>query len=765
MPWVIPGPYLQESIDSALGQPECLEVVLVLADNDSSNCNPEWLQNLTDCEQRLRVVNQLTQEPAEALNLALKRARGTLMSWLNPGELYTTESLARAVTRLNRNTHLLMVYGEGDEFDPITDLYQRFPSLPPEVGIEGFLSHHFICQPTVVFRRSLAVMLGGIDPHWRTAFKEDFLMRTFASFPDRIGYIPHHQVRTQLQAVSHNSHQSHLIALESTELFSRHFGSASSKHLHNHALKLQRSLVCLPDGMNQRDHLHSLITTAEPWLLPAEVAKFRRDWLLDPEDANVLMAAETAASEMTLDQQLPVQLLMALHPHLLLDAASPPAGPHRRLLNAVNQKAAIYPLLRQESHRSATSELLTPFSQRPFGVNLIGHAFEVFGLGEFLRMVARALEATGVPFCVIHHPADNGAACTDKSLESLICNDPSGGSYAFNLICMAAPIQGRWLLKNGLDPIRNRYTIAAWPWETDTWPSAWLPLLQVADELWPFSNFTASSIKMPAQAAQLPLKVMPMAAEICAPERFISPSSRQAARRKHQLPSSSVIFGFGFDLKSTASRKNPMGALEAFQLAFPVDAGGLSDKVALMIKTFPPRRFSAEWHWLQARAEDDQRIHLVVESLDRDDLLALYGCCDVFLSLHRSEGFGMGMAEALQLGIHVIATDYGGNTDFCTGPLSHPVRWRKMPIANGAYPYADGHSWAEPDLDHAAQMMRDVAARRLASPNSEHPWLYHDRFSFATIGARYRTRLEALWEQRDEIGRRLRWQATTKNIP
>jgi hypothetical protein len=230
------------------------------------------------------------------------------------------------------------------------------------------------------------------------------------------------------------------------------------------------------------------------------------------------------------------------------------------------------------------------------------------------------------------------------------------------------------------------------------------------------------------------------------------------ARRRHQLPSDAVIFGFGFDLKSTAIRKNPMGSLEAFQQAFPPRSGGLSERVALMIKTFPPQRFSAEWHWLQARAAEDQRIHLVVDSLDRNDLLALYGCCDVFLSLHRSEGFGRGMAEALQLGLDVIATDYSGNTDFCTGPLAHPVRWRPAPIPRGAYPCADGHSWAEPDLDHAVLLMREVAAHRLA-PGPQHRTTYHERFSFAATGARYRERLDTLWQHRQQLAERLRWKA------
>ena len=121
------------------------------------------------------------------------------------------------------------------------------------------------------------------------------------------------------------------------------------------------------------------------------------------------------------------------------------------------------------------------------------------------------------------------------------------------------------------------------------------------------------------------------------------------------------------------------------------------------------------------------------------------------IALHRSEGFGRGMAEALQLGVDVIATAYGGNTDFC----------------------ADSHVWGEPDLDHAAELMQQVAARRLsiagdpeaaaADPSRDPSVLavYRQRFSWAAAGERYRARLEELWGQRRELVGRLKWRADT----
>jgi hypothetical protein len=328
---------------------------------------------------------------------------------------------------------------------------------------------------------------------------------------------------------------------------------------------------------------------------------------------------------------------------------------------------------------------------------------------------------------------------------------------------MAAPIQGRWLLEQGFSALRERYTLVSWPWETEIWPEAWTPLLQVADEIWPSSAFTARAL-LPYSGVDRPLRQMPMAVEIANLAQITCSETRVATRRSHGLPDQDVIFAYGFDFNSTASRKNPMGVLEAFQRAFPLDqSDSLAARVALMIKTFPPRRFKPDYLWLQARVAEDPRIHLVVGHLERDALLQLYGCCDVFVSLHRSEGFGRGLAEALQLGLHVIATDFGGNTDFCTGPLAHPVRFDRVPIPRGAYPCADGHYWAEPDTKHAVKLIRKVAQQIVDQEKSPDPAalnvpaFYRDKFSSGVVGNRYRQRLEQLWADRRLIAETLRW--------
>ncbi|MEB3320081.1 MAG: glycosyltransferase [Cyanobium sp.] len=757
MPCLNPGPFLEEAIASVLAQPDCLE--LLIADGGSTDGSLSRLRERAAGESRIRLLTGPDQGPADALNRAFQAARGTVIGWLNADDLYTAGALSRAVACLSRHPEWLMVYGEGEEFNSSSGSRLRYPTLPPQAGLKGFVSHCFICQPTVVFRRSMGILLGPFDSSWRTAFDFDYWLRAFSAFPERIGYVPHLQASTRLHQHTITSSQRSRVALEATKLLARSLGGAPATRLHNYALELQLGIASPPPDQPMLDHLDAVFREAEAHLEPAACARLRQDWLLDPVTAPGRLRAESEAAATGWHRSLPGQLLQAWRPQLRLEAAGPPAGPHRRLVEAVTSEAAALPLLQTLHATPAQPEAgERSFPERPFGVNLIGHAFDVFGIGEDIRMAARSLQAADVPCCVIDHPAGNGSARTDRSLETLLHSGGCGGPYAFNLVCMAAPVQARWLLEQGFAGLRERYTLVSWPWETEIWPAAWEPLLQVADELWPSSRFTARALQ-PHSHAERPLHWMPMAAAIADLREISAPQTRLSTRRAHGLPNDAVIYAYGFDFNSTASRKNPMGVLEAFQSAFPPDgADPLASRVALMIKTFPPRRFKADFQWLQARVAEDPRIHLVVGHLTRHELLRLYGCCDVFVSLHRSEGFGRGLAEALQLGLHVIATDFGGNTDFCTGPLAHPVRYRRVPIPRGAYPCADGHHWAEPDQHDAVRLIREVAQQLLETGHAgEAAEGYRERFSCELVGARYRDRLLQLWADRHQIAERLRW--------
>ena len=368
MPCRNAGPYLQAAVQSVLAQEECLE--LLVADGGSTDGSLHVLGALSEADPRLRIVSRSDRGPADALNKAFSAARGTVICWLNADDFLPSGALARAVAALNAHPEWLMVYGEGEEFDEETGLVQRYPTLPASVGLEGFRSHCFICQPAVVFRRSMGVLLGAFDQHWKTAFDFEYWLRAFEAFPHRIGYIPHLQGRTRLHSDTITARQRVQVALEATQLLARHFGAADAKRLHNYALELQLGFAELPEGDDLATHLQQLFESARPSRSPAALAQLQSTWL----------------------------------------SGDPPQPPQSEPCSWKSE--ALQPAAPRDS---------VPFAQRPFGVNLIGHAFEMFGIGEDIRMAARALQAADVPCCVIYHPAANGAACNDRTLEPLIC--------------------------------------------------------------------------------------------------------------------------------------------------------------------------------------------------------------------------------------------------------------------------------------------------------------------------------------------------------
>ena len=181
MPCRNAGPFLIPAVRSVLAQSECLE--LLVADGGSTDGTLQVLEEMALHDSRVRLVSRSDAGPADALNKAFRAARGTFIGWLNSDDLYAPGALERAVAALNAHHDWLMVYGEGEEFNEETGLVQRYPTLPVSVGLQGFLSHCFICQPSVVFRRSMGVLLGEFDRQWRTAFDFDYWLRAFPPFP------------------------------------------------------------------------------------------------------------------------------------------------------------------------------------------------------------------------------------------------------------------------------------------------------------------------------------------------------------------------------------------------------------------------------------------------------------------------------------------------------------------------------------------------------------------------------------------------------
>ena len=398
----------------------------------------------------------------------------------------------------------------------------------------------------------------------------------------------------------------------------------------------------------------------------------------------------------------------------------------------------------QESETSSNGSA-KELKRRSYGVNVIGYVFGQLGIGEDVRMASRSLLAAQVPFNMVSFAPGADIGQNDRSMQQYVVEH---GGFAINLFCLTAEETGRYYAEQGASQFINRYNIGYWPWELGAWPDAWRMLFDLVDEVWVSSQHTFDAL---VPVCDKPLYLMPMAVDLGPVTQF---KSRRQARAHFGLPAQAKLFCFSFDLNSYIDRKNPQACVEAFLKAFSKDE--YSDaSVGLVIKVHPPKQPNKAWDKLKALAASDSRIHIIEQTLDRPDLLALYQACDCFVSLHRAEGFGRGLAEALQLGLRVICTGYSGNLDFCYAPTAELVDYRLVKVRQAQYPHAKGQYWAQPSIEHAAQLMQKVFA--LPKPVSHPvPQLKQtaegfEEFSPAVVGKRYKQKLKKIYAKRHEL--------------
>lgn len=391
-----------------------------------------------------------------------------------------------------------------------------------------------------------------------------------------------------------------------------------------------------------------------------------------------------------------------------------------------------------------------PAGQRPWGVNLVGYVHGQLGIGEDVRMAAHALQAAGVPFAMVNFKPGHDIPQNDLSLAQHVVDE---GPYAINIFCLTAMEHGRFYAERGRRQLQGRYNIGYWPWELSLWPQEWQQLVHLVDEVWVSTRHTQQAVApfCAAQTPPIPLQLMPMAVTVTGtpPHGQALQAHRRTTRQRLGLPDGACLFCFSFDLNSSIHRKNPQAVVKAFLRAFEGPQWGAA-QVGLVIKVHPPKQPHKEWNALKALAQQDPRFHIVEQTLPRDELLALYQACDCFVSLHRAEGFGRGIAEALQLGLRVITTGYSGNVDFCQhpdlAPRVHLVRHRLVKVKPGQYPYPDQQVWANADTGHAARCMQAVAQTVAVAEGQLLPvppggWPV---FSEAEVGQRYKARLASL---------------------
>jgi glycosyltransferase involved in cell wall biosynthesis len=326
------------------------------------------------------------------------------------------------------------------------------------------------------------------------------------------------------------------------------------------------------------------------------------------------------------------------------------------------------------------------------GVNLAGYLGATLGVGEAARQVRGALLSAGTP--VAELPVSSRGAPAAPG--------PHDAPHPVTLVCVNPDGMPGVRDELGPEPFDGRHVVGLWWWEVASFPAHWARGFDGLDEVWAGTRFVADAI-----AAVSPVPVVHVPTPVAQP--VVAPVGREELG----LPRDAWLAGLAFDYGSVAERKNPLGAIEAFTRAF-----GPEDGAALVVKTLRSDMDPAAHRAVLDAAAAHPHVHVIDRDLPAAEKNALIGLLDCLLSVHRSEGFGLALAEAALLGVPVVATDYGGARDFLTPFNAWLVDHRPVRIGPGHDPYPPDGEWAEPDLGHAAAQLRAVrgapeeAARR-----------------------------------------------------
>ena len=370
--------------------------------------------------------------------------------------------------------------------------------------------------------------------------------------------------------------------------------------------------------------------------------------------------------------------------------------------------------------RRASAEAIR---QKPFGVNVFGSFGALSGLGTVARGMVQALATAGIPFELWNHDGRSGflrVSETDRARRP---------RYRINLLLANADNLAPLYAALPPDFLNDAYNIGLWQWELPAFRPDWFPAFGGVDEVWTNSEFqrTSFDVVAPVPVVTIHTPVVP------------EPASGRLDRSAFGIPEDAFAFLCAFDIGSSTVRKNPLAAIDAFTRAF----GGARD-VVLVLKFHSVRHEPSFLATLNQKVKDN--IVLIAAELPPNEMADLRAVCDCLLSPHRSEGFGLNVAEFMALGKPVVATRYSGNNDFLDDDTGFPVAFRLQEVLDTVGPYRAGNIWAEPDLDDLAVQMRRVyeQPKEVARRGAVAVRRMRENFSYDTVGRAIMARLTAI---------------------
>jgi glycosyltransferase involved in cell wall biosynthesis len=349
----------------------------------------------------------------------------------------------------------------------------------------------------------------------------------------------------------------------------------------------------------------------------------------------------------------------------------------------------------------------------PPGVNLVGFHNALLGLGQTARAMHRALLLAGIPTATVTYRNCISREVFRRDLaEGVAC-------YDTNLICLNADQLPKFSRGLGRDLMAGRQNIGVWFWETEKFPESFRPAFELVDEIWVASEFVRRSV---ATVTDTSVRLFPHPVEVPAAE-----TGSDAFRFDDR-----TVFLTAFDFLSDVQRKNPAGAIDAYCKAFP-KAGEGGDDPLLVIKSLNADLRPDEAAALRRCIGSRHDIEWIDGYLSPGENAALAQRATALVALHRSEGFGLHLAESMAHGVPVIATGYSGNMQFMDDDCAFLCRARSTRVGERSEHYPAHHRWGEPDIGDAAKWMQhlrtalgqsdaarraSVARRRIAEEHS-----------------------------------------------
>lgn len=328
------------------------------------------------------------------------------------------------------------------------------------------------------------------------------------------------------------------------------------------------------------------------------------------------------------------------------------------------------------------------FTQKPSGINLIGDIRIEIGLGQSMRLISNVLNYSSRDFCIVNLPLNTDVRRNDHSWDHKISQDPL---YRINLFHINPQDMGLSCLRLGDSVFKNRYNIGFWLWELEKAPEEAHMAVKFVDEIWTPSEFTSSCFR---KITDKPVYTIPY--------HVTAETNPRYDRAHFGLPEDKFLYLLLFDFNSTMLRKNPQAAVEAFRNAFSPE----QQDVGLVIKVNNATPECMET--LKNLLKGYHNVYYITKTLDKAEVNSLIAGVNVFVSLHRAEGFGLVLAEAMLLKTACIATNWSSNTEFMTSDTACMVSCTMKQIEEGEGSYPPGAIWADPSVAETTLYMKKL---------------------------------------------------------